>query len=157
MPQREHGVDLQPLVDYHIETVRASVAASPPPSVAYCMALNPVTERSSTSRDLYAYGLDVDRRPLIEQDDQISAWNAGLFDDYFDAVRDPPADEPAVRRKLYDADFGAFDYWLITEVARRLNHDGFPPALATDDLVFYCMENDLSDAFEPALAYTTRE
>lgn len=123
--------------------------------MAYCLALNPVLEYDETDEVTYAYGLQTDRAALLAQDDAMSVWNATLFNDYFDAAAPKPAGELQTRRQLNTNDgIVEFDYWLLCEVARRLNELNAAPADATDDFVSFYMDHEFSADFQLGLAYS---
>lgn len=150
LPTARIGPQLEPHVRFHVDLVRKTLAASPPPAPTYCLALNPTWEREGT--DAYALGLQTDREELLAENDQIGTWNAGLFNVYTDAVQPIPADEPQTRAQLAEVGVGCFDYWLFCEVARRLNDLSAAPARATPDFVFFCFDQEHSLDFQLGLA-----
>lgn len=158
LPTQRLGPVIEPLVLRHIDLVKATLAASPTPAGAWCLALNPVITRGELGDEpVFAYGLHVEREELIADGDAISAWNATLFNFYVDPVEPIRAAEQETRERLAGDGVVAFDYWVLCEVARRLNDLKIAPAGATDDFVFYCFDQELSEDFEIGLAYSTPE
>lgn len=155
LPTQRIGQQLEPLVVAHVELVRKTIAARPPAETAYCFALNPVVDYDETDDVRYAYGLQVDREQLIAENDPVSVWNASLFNDFLDAVETKPATERQVRAQLNDENVISFDYWLLCEVARRLNDLNAAPADSTPDFVFYHFEQENSVDLQLGLAYST--
>jgi hypothetical protein len=156
LPTQRIGPAIEPLVLRHIDLVKATVDAVPPPPGAWCLALNPVTTRGEEGDEcLFAYGLREDRERLIADGDAISAWNATLLDFYVDAVAPIRAVEQPVRERLADEGVVMFDYWVLCEVARRLNDLRVAPAGASDDFISYCFDEGMSEDFELGLAYST--
>jgi hypothetical protein len=157
LPTQRIGQQLEPLVVAHVELVRKTMVASPPAQTAYCLALNPQQQDEETDEALYAYGWQTDREQLLADSDTVSVWNATLFDDFIDAVEPKPITEHQIRAKLNDQDVVSFDYWLLCEVARRLNELGAAPADRTSDFVVYHFEHENSADHQLGLAYSLPE
>ena len=156
LPTARLGQQLEPLVAAHVELVRKTIAAHPPIEPAYCLALNPVQEDEEVELVEYAYGLQSDREKMLAEGDSLDVWNAAFFDQYVDAVGPKPPAENALRRQLNrDAEIVNFDYWLLCELARRLNQIGAAPPGATSDFVFYFFDHTIDEDFQLGLAYST--
>lgn len=158
LPAQRIGPRLEPLVAAHVELVRKTIAACPPAETAYCLALSPQQYDEEVDDVLYAYGLQADREQLLADDDKLSVWNAALFNDFIDAVEPKPSSEHQLREQLNEEqDVVWFDYWLLCEVARRLNDQRAAPASSTPDFVFFYFDSALSDDFQLGLAYSLPE
>lgn len=158
LPTQRIGQQLEPLVQAHVELVRKTIAAYPPAETAYCLALSPQQHDEEVDDVSYAYGLEAGREQLLDDDDALSIWNAGLFDDFIDAIEPKPGLERQLRAQLNSEQHVVyFDYWLLCEVARRLNDQGAAPADSTADFVFFYFDNAISDDFQLGLAYSVPE
>lgn len=158
LPTQRIGQQLEPLVQAHVELVRKTIAAYPPAETAYCLALNPQQYDEEVNVVHYAYGLQTDREQQLAEDDTEDLWNATLFNHFIDAVEGKPRLERQLRAELNNEQHVFyFDYWLLCEVARRLNDQNAAPADSTTDFVFFYFDSSISDDFQLGLAYSVPE
>lgn len=158
LPTQRIGQQLEPLVVAHVELVRKTIAAHPPAETAYCLALSPQQNDEEVEDVHYAYGLQTDREQQLAENDTEDLWNAGLFNHDIDAVELKPGLERQLRAQLNrEQHVVYFDYWLLCEVARRLNDQNAAPADSTPDFVFFYFDSELSDDFQLGLAYSLPE